>query len=520
MIQGPLRPLSALLGPLAVLFSQGLPAQEKALAPDRQRGAEAVLEEQAKAWLHQLASEEFAGRATGTKGFELAAEFVAAHFEQLGLEPMGDDGTWYQQVPWGSTEVDAENTHVTFRVGDKSHTVPAANLAGRVTLSTSASGEVVLVTSTDGLEDADLTGKVVLFAGSTGRDRFQAMRALAGKQTAALLFVSDEAPRGGLTGRSGARSGNRALLGGRRMPGAISFGGEDLTQLLAMCGKPGAMADKGLIALGAQADVVIAVHEKSAPAYNVVGVLRGTDRSLKDEYVMIGSHLDHIGVRNGKICPGADDDGSGTTGVMAVAQMFANNDTKPRRSILFACFCGEENGLVGSRYFAENPPVPLSSLVAELQMDMIGRDEEDSYDGSRHVNIGETAEDNKNVIHLVGTQKLAPSLHDLCLSKNEIAGFDIEYDQEGLFSRSDHANFARMGVPIAFFFTGIHKDYHQPTDTPDKINYPKLMRICRYVYDIAFDLAQDDSRPHIDPELWNDYRGKGAADPAAPMMDK
>ena len=151
-------------------------------------------------------------------------------------------------------------------------------------------------------------------------------------------------------------------------------------------------------------------------------------------------------------------------------------------------------------------------------MDMIGRDEEENAEGDK----GEKAEDNRNTVHLVGTQKLAPSLHTLCLAKNEAAKFEIEYDQEGMFSRSDHANFARKGVPVAFFFTGLHRDYHQTTDTPDKIHYEKLLRIATWVYDIGFELATQADRPHIDPELWAKYRGSSGnsapEQPAAPLL--
>ena len=255
---------------------------------------------------------------------------------------------------------------------------------------------------------------------------------------------------------------------------------------------------------------------------NVWGVLPGSDPKLKDEYVVIGSHLDHLGRSATGFYPGADDDGSGTTGVMAVAQMFAKNNVRPKRSILFVCFSGEERGLIGSNYFVKNCPIPLSSIAAELQMDMIGRSEEESRDGGRLVNKGETAADNKNVIHLVGTKKLSNTLHDICMTKNDTAGFDIEFDSEDLFTRSDHANFAYQGVPIAFVFTGIHKDYHQRTDTPDKIEYPKLLRIANYVYDIGFEIANSADRPTVDMDLWksfkkSDRRGRMPNEPVAPI---
>jgi Zn-dependent M28 family amino/carboxypeptidase len=229
---------------------------------------------------------------------------------------------------------------------------------------------------------------------------------------------------------------------------------------------------------------------------------------------VVGSHLDHLGRSGEVVSPGADDDASGTTGVMAVAQMLARNPVRPARSTLFVCFSGEENGLVGSGYFAKNCPIPLASIVAELQMDMIGRDEEENAEGNR----GELAEQNRNSLHLIGTEQLAPALHELCLAKNTAAKFDLEWDQEEMFGRSDHANFAKYGVPIAFFFTGLHRDYHQPTDTAEKIHYEKLLRVATYVYDIAFELAIRSDRPAVAPELWAKYRGKASKEPAAPLV--
>jgi Zn-dependent M28 family amino/carboxypeptidase len=204
--------------------------------------------------------------------------------------------------------------------------------------------------------------------------------------------------------------------------------------------------------------------------------------------------------------------------------MFAKNKARPQRSVLFVCFSGEERGLLGSNYFVDNCPIPLSAIVAELQMDMIGRDEEEARDGRRLINRGEKAEHNRNTLHLVGTEKLAPQLHQACLAANQRAGFDLEYDHEDMFGRSDHANFAEQGVPVAFFFTGLHMDYHQPSDTPDKIHYEKLLRVAGYVYDIAFELANQDARPAIDPQLWDAFRNsregrRSPEQPAAPLGD-
>ena len=550
-----LRPLPALSLAAALTLGAFVHAQNdaagapssKPLPADRAKGAAAVSIDDCKGWLYTLASPEFEGRQTGFPGFQKAADYVAAHFKKLGLQARGEDGTYFQTVPWTTSTPVAEKTFLSFtKDGTEVLRIPAERLAGRASADAASEGDVVLLTVVPpkveaanadgrrrmqvpeiaGLDQVDVTGKtVVLYLVTDQADptslamaRFGVQRSLAGKNPAIVLIAQKEAVNGGLRGRSGpGRGTGRAVTGGRRAPLDATFGGDDLQALLAAGGlDPSALnGAKMATPLPLKATVSVALEEVQGPAMNVWAVLPGSDPKLKDEYVVIGSHLDHVGLGGG-LHPGADDDASGTTGVLAVSTMFVNNPIKPKRSILFLCFAGEEDGLVGSRFFSNNPTIPLEAIVSELQMDMIGRNEEENREGDR----GEKAEDNVNTLHLVGTQKLAPMLHELCLAKNETAGFDIEYDQEGMFGRSDHANFARMGVPIAFFFTGLHKDYHETTDTPDKINFPKLLRIANYVYDIAFDLAQMDGRPLIKPELWEAYRGKGRDEPAAPLEGK
>jgi hypothetical protein len=548
----PARPAAlavALFAAAGGLLAQA-PAQAPGLNGDRAAGAATVDVKQCKEWLHTLAGPEFEGRGTGQPGFEKAANYVAAHFKALGLEARGQDGTYFQHVPWSTTKVVADKTYLKFQKGDADVlTIPAARLGGNAA-TTDAAGEVVLVCvdvpaapprgdgggrrmqmpKIEGLDDLDLKGKVALVhvrqQGDDGArnpfSTFAVQQALQGKEAAAIVMTQPTTPSGGMVGRAGAGRGGRAnpaAGGARRQPAQPTIGGDDLAAILAAAGMTvdGLAKAPTATPLPLRAQLSLATEEANAPAMNVFAVLPGSDPAKKDEYVVIGSHLDHLGRRGDAISPGADDDGSGTTGVLAVAQMFAKNKVRPARSVLFVCFSGEENGLIGSRFFADNCPIPLSSIVAELQMDMIGRDEEENMEGDK----GELAENNRNTVHLVGTKKLAPALHDLCLAANKTAGFEIEYDQEGMFSRSDHANFAQKGVPVAFFFTGLHRDYHQTTDTPDKIHYEKLLRIATWVYDIGFELAMQPGRPEIEPELWGKFRGGGRnrapEAPAAPL---
>lgn len=522
----------------ALVFVSVLPAQGsttlRPLAQDRAKGAAAVTEAMCRDWLGTLASPEYGGRGTGQPGYELAAVYVRDHFQQLGLEPAFPEGSYWQALPWNVTEPKAEGTHLRLTHGGKAVVdLGLAELAGTATQEIEAKGDVVLVVVRDlegnDLAGADLSDKIVLVhapaglvpKGQAGRRGnaalFRLQSALQQARARLTVFCDDElfAATGKVQGASvpGGGGANRAMRGRDRRPVSLTVRTSVLEKALAAAGKTleNVAAHAGLVDLaGLQADVAVKVETRQGPAYNVAAILPGSDPARRDEYVVMGSHLDHLGQRGATLFPGADDDASGSTGLMAVAAMWARNPVKPARSLLFVAFTGEEMGLLGSNHFVENPPIPLGSIVAELQMDMIGRDEEGQ---------DESADANRNTLHLVGTERLSRSLHELCLARNEQHfGFALEYDEEDVFSRSDHANFARKGIPIAFFFTGFHRDYHQQSDTPDKIHYAKLLKVATYVYDLSFELAQAKGRPLVDPDLWEKSRkGLGRNVPEKPV---
>ncbi len=286
---------------------------------------------------------------------------------------------------------------------------------------------------------------------------------------------------------------------------------------------------------------------------NVVGVIEGSDPKLKDTYVMFGAHLDHIGYRqaggasqNGGGCRrtqeadaaqaatpeggrdaahaaatpqlpaldqqdtinnGADDDGSGSAALMAVAKAFMTGP-KPRRSIVLVWHTGEESGLYGSRYNADFPVVPLDRVQAQLNMDMIGRNDCDNANG-----------DYSNTVFVVGADRISTDLHNLIVDTNAAKAnpLKLDYelngqnDPENIYSRSDHYSYALKGIPIAFFTTGLHKDYHQVSDSVDKILFPKLARITQLVYETGFSLANTDrvlERDNKGPRSAKGYEGR------------
>ena len=225
----------------------------------------------------------------------------------------------------------------------------------------------------------------------------------------------------------------------------------------------------------------------SAP--NAVAILPGTDPALRDEYIVVSAHMDHVGVNSAhpkdSIWNGADDDASGTAGVLALAEAFATAPTK--RSIIFLTVSGEEHGLWGSAWFAANPPVPIGKIVANLNLDMIGRNWKDSIVviGQEHSDLGATL------------MKVAAAHPEL-----GITPIPDPWPQENFFGRSDHYNFARRGVPALFFFNGTHEDYHQPSDSPDKIDAEKESRIVKLIYHVGVAVANATARPKWNQESY------------------
>ncbi len=219
---------------------------------------------------------------------------------------------------------------------------------------------------------------------------------------------------------------------------------------------------------------------------DVLGYLEGGD--LKDQLLVISAHYDHLGRKDSVIYYGADDDGSGTVSLLELAAAFARAKTAgkgPRRSILFLANSGEEKGLWGSEYYTDHPVYPLNMTTADLNIDMIGRKDPGKKQG-----------DSNNYVYIVGDDKLSSDLHPISVSVNKkYTGLELDYkfndpkDPERIYYRSDHFNFARKGVPIIFYFDGIHKDYHKPTDTPDKINYDLMAKRAQLVFYTAWEMA-------------------------------
>ena len=235
-----------------------------------------------------------------------------------------------------------------------------------------------------------------------------------------------------------------------------------------------------------------AVDAEEVVAPNVVGMLEGSDPELRDQYIVFSAHMDHVGVgrpdaSGDSIYNGADDDASGTVAVLEIAEAFAGMDPAPRRSMIFLLVSGEERGLWGSQYFAANPTVPVESMVANLNLDMVGRNWTDTI-----VAIGKEHSDLGTTLHRVAERH--PELR--------MEPIDDPWPAESFYTRSDHYNFARRGVPVLFFFNGTHEDYHAPSDEPDLIDADKAARVAQLVFYLGLEVADAEAPPAWDPESY------------------
>ncbi|MEE8134584.1 MAG: M20/M25/M40 family metallo-hydrolase, partial [Gemmatimonadales bacterium] len=260
-------------------------------------------------------------------------------------------------------------------------------------------------------------------------------------------------------------------------------------------------ADSGAMQVHELSDLSITIKmiygvEDVLPTPNTVGILEGSDPELKNEYVVFSAHMDHVGtstqgscreVGGDGICNGADDDASGTIGIVELAEAFSMVNPRPRRSIIFVTVSGEEKGLWGSDYFALNPGVPRENIVANLNADMIGRNWTDTIVviGKEHSDLGET-------LNEVNSQHLELNM----------TAIDDIWPNQNFYLRSDHYNFAKRGIPILFFFNGTHDNYHRPSDEVELIDAEKESRIVKLMFYLGLEIANKDARPEWNPESY------------------
>lgn len=466
--------------------------------PDMLRtGFDSINQAQSKQTLMMLAGPEFAGRGTGQQGYLKAAEFVAGKLAEFGLEPVGvnaanssSDPTqpraFLHYVPLQQRSAIVEHCSIT-AVGKLS--IPAKGNIGfdSYSQSTQVDGRLIFVNCPRGKfqfpQGTDLRGSVVFYQAHED-DFTYVQRKMEQNRVLATFRIIDRAPIS-IGQIVTARSGQKPITGSIIKPAA-----EAMLKSVGQ-GLPARMRKANFADVTyANTNVTISnpTRQSQIMVPNVAALLPGEDPTLRHEFVVLGAHLDHLGVGSGTTFYGADDNGSGSTAVLNIARALVANPVKPKRSVLLTWFAAEEHGLLGSEYYCNNPALPHANMACMLNIDMVGRNE-----ASRK----ETAEENEGSIHLVGSTKGGTSLHEAIMKANEHVGFRFEYDEESVFTRSDQYNFFRQGVEVAFLFGGFHPDYHEDSDSIDKINFKKVVSASRLYYLATFGAAEHGRFPAI-----------------------
>ena len=495
--------------------------QKEATKEDVVNYGSSITQDELKEHLYIYASDEFEGRDTGDLGQKKAVDYIKKHYESLGIKPV-IEGNYFQNVPLNLVKT----PKVTITNNGKSFNYFEDFISLGSTISTKISASEIVYAGF-GIDDEqfsnytniDVKGKIVVIKNgepkdkngnyiitgnkkaskwSNGRQELSAKRNAAKDKGAKTLFLMNDNLFNryalyykGLEERG---AGNRLSLPVKKDAEA------DMYQFL-ISNKMG----KSLIANIEKSvkpsyekttfEMILEASSESKPSENVAAIIKGSEKP--DEYIIISSHLDHIGIDgDGEVFNGADDDGSGTVAMLEIAEAFktaADNGHKPKRSIIFLHVTGEEKGLLGSRYYTDHEPlVPLENTITDLNIDMIGR-------------IDPKREGDRNYIYLIGSDKLSTDLHNISEQVNkEFVNIELDYkynaenDPNRFYYRSDHYSFAKNNIPVIFYFNGTHADYHQISDTPDKINYDLLENRSRLIFHTAWEIANREERLIVD----------------------
>jgi hypothetical protein len=452
--------------------------------------------------LYTVAGKEMEGRETATPGQKKAAAYIENYFKTLGLEP-GNKGSYQMTFPVFRDEITKSNLEINgteYKPNAEFQPYTFTNYNTSQYFSEVVfAGHGIADSSFNEYKDVNATGKLVLImdglptsygpnTGATSAGIFSKIMNAQRKGAAAVLIVSSNFPRAARPGGTMYRELYRAS---QYLPTwyVSEKVAEDIMGHTDWLNVKEDYKTQLLPARVYAANVHLEFEKniQKLESSNVLGFMEGTD--LKDEYVFLTAHYDHLGIRNDTtIYYGADDDGSGTVSILELAEAFAKAKAEgkgPRRSIVFMTVSGEEKGLWGSEFYSNNPVYPLDKTSVDLNIDMVGR-------------IGEEYlkdKDSTNYIYVIGDDKLSSDLAPITnqVNKNLKLKLDRKYndlnDKNRFYYRSDHYNFAEKGVPIIFYFNGVHADYHRPTDTPDKINYKLMAKRAQLVFYTAWEMA-------------------------------
>ncbi|MEO8483898.1 MAG: M28 family peptidase [Acidobacteriota bacterium] len=514
-----------------------------------------ISEADARTWLTYLSSDLMQGRQVFTEGYGLAASYIAGELKALGVKPLGDNGSYLQAVTRRGYRV-TRNSTVTIEVGGVAKTFRQGE---HISMSTRSGGRQTLrftevqfvgndhAFDTDAAKPAPGVSRLAVYYPSALPARIMSgdrvrrptnldaalMKAAGGAGVMGFGAIVAPPVRRDDQSRSGRPAADLTSVQrvDRIVPPSVTADDTVFEWLFSKAptswtdlrGK----ASSGVMPSVTLRDVNVTVTVDNTfdvitteRTENVVGMVEGTDPVLKNTYVFFGAHLDHVGyvknedesahgrvnvpVTQDAIWNGADDDGSGSAGVLAIAKAFVTGP-KPKRSVVFVWHAGEEAGLIGSTYMADYPVVPLDTIQAELNIDMIGRNRDNNPSQA-------------DTLYVIGADRISTDLHNLLVETNRRAErpltLDYEFndaaDPNSFYTRSDHYSYASKGIPIAFFFTGEHPDYHANTDSVEKILFPKLVRIAQFIYQAGFAIANSEralERDNLGPRAGKGFSG-------------
>src|SRR5258707_3577705 len=519
------------------------------------RGVNTIAAAQLRSYLSFIASDEMEGRDTPSRGLDTTAKFIAMNLERWGFRPAGDDGSFFQKIVLRRDQIDgaqssAEINGQKFNFGeDFLPNAVGTTLTGPLVYG--GHGWVVKSRNIDAYQGIDVKDKIVVVFGE-GMPQGVTRADLAGKMgedwSSPALYAQQHGAKGVIAmpeyGMLLRWEQTRERLGGPmprpqvekfmnpngpplpviwlspKMASAL-FQGEKYSAAALMAywsavapmsvsppnGPPVTVTLPFELNATKNVTFTIAAKTEKPMTQNVVAAWEGSDPVLKREYVSLGAHYDHIGIcapgTADPICNGADDDGSGTTALLGMAEAISHAKLRPKRSVLFVWHCGEEKGLWGSRYFTDYPTIPLDHIVTQLNIDMIGRSKKE----------GDTNPKNKeltgpNEVYVIGSTMMSTELGEIVDAVNKSflnLTFDRRYDDPSdpnhFFYRSDHYNYAKKGIPIIFFFDGVHEDYHELGDEAQKIDYEKMEKVTRTIYMTLWEVANLPVHPKVDKPL-------------------
>jgi Peptidase family M28/PA domain len=483
-----------------------------------------------KKHLNIFTSDAFEGRETGTEGQKKAAAYIAQQFQNMGLPPKGDNGFLqsiaFSSQSWETNELKVND--IAFKSPTDYYALPATNPSkpkiqtNRITFlgygiddpkyndykNRNVEGKVILIYSGEPMsKDSFFYISNSKKASDWSKNMTRKIEVAKQHGAAAVLIIDPKIRENAARFRSLLYGGSMTLGDAQKETATFTqncfvssdvvraLAGGRLQKMIDIRDKINATGKPDYLTLKEKYELNFIKNIKILTGENVIGFIEGTDEKLKNEYVFITAHYDHLGKRGETIYHGADDNASGSSSVLEIGRAFVEAKKAgkgTRRSVVVMLVSGEEKGLLGSEYYSKRPIFPLANTVVDLNVDMVGR-------------IDPKHGENSNYIYLIGSDKLSTELHNISEANNKkYTNIELDYtyndvnDPNRFYYRSDHYNFAKNGIPVIFYFNGTHADYHQPTDTADKINFDKMKKIASLVFYTAWEVANKETRIVVD----------------------